>query len=318
VIQSQQTKQAAVFSSARIRHPVIRGMARSRYLYAIFFIPFCYYVIFHYWPMYGIIIAFKNYNIVKGISGSPWVGFHHFEKFLKDPYFWKLIRNTLLINIYELIWAFPAPIVLALMLNELKNQMFKRIVQSISYLPHFISTVVVCGMIANFLSSDGLINQIIEWLGLEPVKFLMLPEWFRTIFVASGIWQSVGWGSIIYLAALTGVDVELYDAAKIDGANRWHQLLSITLPSIAPTISIMLILNLGRLMSVGFEKIILLYNGSTYETADVISTFVYRRGLLGSDFSYATAVELFQAIVGLVLLYTANKASKKISQTSLW
>lgn len=287
-------------------------------MYAIFFIPFCYYVIFHYWPMYGIIIAFKNYNIVKGISGSPWVGFHHFEKFLKDPYFWKLIRNTLLINIYELIWAFPAPIVLALMLNELKNQMFKRIVQSISYLPHFISTVVVCGMIANFLSSDGLINQIIEWLGLEPVKFLMLPEWFRTIFVASGIWQSVGWGSIIYLAALTGVDVELYDAAKIDGANRWHQLLSITLPSIAPTISIMLILNLGRLMSVGFEKIILLYNGSTYETADVISTFVYRRGLLGSDFSYATAVELFQAIVGLVLLYTANKASKKISQTSLW
>ncbi|WP_245855942.1 ABC transporter permease [Paenibacillus rigui] len=287
-------------------------------MYAIFFIPFCYYVIFHYWPMYGIIIAFKDYNIVKGISGSPWIGFHHFGKFLKDPYFWKLIRNTLLINIYELIWAFPAPIILALMLNELKHQMFKRVVQSISYLPHFISTVVVCGMIANFLSSDGLINQLIQWFGFQPVKFLMLPEWFRTIFVASGIWQSVGWGSIIYLAALTGVDVELYDAAKIDGANRWHQLMSITLPSIAPTISIMLILNLGRLMSVGFEKIILLYNGSTYETADVISTFVYRRGLLGSDFSYATAVELFQAVIGLILLYSANKASKKISQTSLW
>ncbi|WP_248924387.1 ABC transporter permease [Paenibacillus hamazuiensis] len=284
----------------------------------IFFVPFCYYVIFHYWPMYGISIAFKDYNIVKGISGSPWVGLQHFEKFLKDPYFWKLVRNTLLINVYELIWAFPAPIVLALMLNEVKNQLFRRVVQSISYLPHFISTVVVCGMIVNFLSTDGLINQVVQWFGHEPVKFLMMPEWFRTIFVASGIWQNVGWGSIIYLAALTAVDVELYDAAKIDGANRWQQLLSITLPGIAPTISIMLILNLGRLMSIGFEKIILLYNGSTYETADVISTFVYRRGLLGSDFSYATAVELFQAAVGLVLLYGANRASKKISQTGLW
>ncbi len=287
-------------------------------MYMIFFVPFCYYVIFHYWPMYGISIAFKDYNIVKGISGSPWVGLQHFEKFLKDPYFWKLVRNTLLINVYELIWAFPAPIVLALMLNEVKNQLFRRVVQSISYLPHFISTVVVCGMIVNFLSTDGLINQVVQWFGHEPVKFLMMPEWFRTIFVASGIWQNVGWGSIIYLAALTAVDVELYDAAKIDGANRWQQLLSITLPGIAPTISIMLILNLGRLMSIGFEKIILLYNGSTYETADVISTFVYRRGLLGSDFSYATAVELFQAAVGLVLLYGANRASKKISQTGLW
>ncbi|TBL80110.1 ABC transporter permease [Paenibacillus thalictri] len=301
-----------------MNHPAIRGIKRSKYLYIILFLPFMYYLLFHYWPMYGIIIAFKDYNIVKGITGSPWVGFQHFEKFLKDPYFWKLIRNTLLINVYGLFWAFPAPIILALMLNELRHERFKKIVQSVSYLPHFISTVVVAGMIVNFLSSDGLINQVVQWFGHEPIKFLMLPEWFRTVFISSDIWQGVGWGSIIYLAALTGVDVELYDAAKIDGANRWQQLLSITLPSIAPTISIMLILNLGRLMSVGFEKIILLYNGSTYETADVISTFVYRRGLLGADFSYATAVELFQALVGLVLLYTANKTSKKISQTSLW
>ncbi|MEI7027079.1 ABC transporter permease [Paenibacillus sp. y28] len=293
-------------------------MLRSKFLYAIFFIPFCYYALFHYWPMYGILIAFKDYNIVKGITGSPWVGLQHFEKFMQDAYFWKLVRNTLLINVYGLFWAFPAPIILALLLNEVKHRVFKRVVQSISYLPHFISTVVVCGMIVNFLSTDGLVNQLLKWLGMEPIKFLMLPEWFRTIFIASDIWQNVGWGSIIYLAALTAVDAELYDAANMDGAGRWRQLWNVTLPGITPTISIMLILNLGRLMSIGFEKIILLYNGSTYETADVISTFVYRRGLLGSDFSYATAVELFQAVVGLVLLYSANRISKKISQTGLW
>jgi putative aldouronate transport system permease protein len=297
---------------------VLRNMKRSRYLYLIFGLPFCYYIIFHYWPMYGIIIAFKDYNIVKGITESPWVGLKHFNKFLVDPYFWKLVRNTLLINIYELFWAFPAPIILALLLNEVRQQGYKRFVQSVSYLPHFISTVVVCGMIVNFLSTDGLINQLVVWLGGEPIQFLMMPEYFRTIFISSGIWQSVGWGSIIYLAALTAVDSELYDAAKIDGANRWKQLLHITVPGIAPTISIMLIINIGRLMSIGYEKIILLYNGSTYETADVISTYVYRRGLLGSDFSYGTAVELFQAIVGLILLVMANRLSKKISDTGLW
>ncbi len=268
--------------------------------------------------MYGIIIAFKDYNIVKGITDSPWVGLSHFKKFMNDEYFWKLVRNTLLINIYELFWAFPAPIILALLLNELKSKALKKFAQSVSYLPHFISTVVVCGMIVNFLTLDGLVNQIITWFGLAPIQFLMKPEWFRTIFISSGIWQSIGWGSIIYLAALTAVDEELYDAAKIDGANRWKQLIHITLPEISPTISIMLILNIGKLMSIGYDKIILLYNGSTYETADVISTYVYRRGLLGSDFSYATAVELFQAVIGLVLLVSANRISKKISQTGLW
>ncbi|MFE5320811.1 ABC transporter permease [Paenibacillus sp. NPDC056579] len=287
-------------------------------MYIIFLLPLIYYIMFHYWPMYGIIIAFKDYNIVKGITGSPWIGTVHFEKFLQDPYFWKLVRNTLLINIYELFWAFPAPIILALLLNELKHARLKKFVQSVSYLPHFISTVVVCGMIVNFLTTDGLINQLVVWLGGQPVQFLMKPEYFRTIFISSGIWQSIGWGSIIYLAALTGVDEELYDAAKMDGANRWKQLIHITLPGIAPTISIMLILNIGRLMNIGYEKIILLYNGSTYETADVISTYVYRRGLLGADFSYATAVELFQAVIGLILLVSANRLSKKINDTGLW
>lgn len=300
------------------RHYVMRRIKRSRFLYLIFFLPFCYYVLFHYWPMYGIIIAFKDYNIIQGIMSSPWVGLEHFSKFIVDPYFWKLVRNTLTINIYELIFSFPAPIILALLLNEVKNARMKKFVQSISYLPHFISTVVVCGILVTFLTSDGLINQIVSYFGGEPIQFLMRPEWFRTIFVTSGIWQSVGWGSIIYLAALTGVDEEQYDAAKIDGANRWQQLWNITLPGIAPTISIMLILNIGKLMNIGYEKIILLYNGATYETADVISTYVYRRGLLGSDFSYGTAVELFQAVIGLVLLVSANRLSRKIGDTGLW
>ncbi len=296
----------------------IRAIIRCKYLYLIFLIPFIYYIVFQYWPMYGILISFQDYNVVKGISGSPWVGFKHFEKFLFDDYFWTLVRNTLLINIYNLLWGFPAPIILAILLNELRSERFKKVIQNISYLPHFISTVVVCGMLVNFLSSDGLVNQIVKFFGGESIQFLMYPQYFRTIYVASGIWQSVGWNSIIYLAALTGIDAEMFEAALIDGANRWHRIRYITLPSIAPTISIMLILNLGRLMNLGHEKILLLYNGSTYETADVISTYVYRRGLLGNDFSYATAVNLFQAVVGVILVSASNQISKKVGETSLW
>ena len=296
----------------------IREIIRCKYLYLIFLIPFIYYIVFQYWPMYGILISFQDYNVVKGISGSPWVGFKHFEKFLFDDYFWTLVRNTLLINIYNLLWGFPAPIILAILLNELRSERFKKVIQNISYLPHFISTVVVCGMLVNFLSSDGLVNQIVKFFGGESIQFLMYPQYFRTIYVASGIWQSVGWNSIIYLAALTGIDAEMFEAALIAGANRWHRIRYITLPSIAPTISIMLILNLGRLMNLGHEKILLLYNGSTYETADVISTYVYRRGLLGNDFSYATAVNLFQAVVGVILVSASNQISKKVGETSLW
>lgn len=296
----------------------IKRMKKSKYLYVLFSVPLLYYIIFHYLPMYGVLISFQNYNIVKGITGSTWVGFKHFEKFLFDPYFWKLVRNTLLINIYGLIWGFPAPIILAILLNEVKKDKFKKIIQNISYLPHFISTVVVCGMIVNFLSSDGIANQILKMFGGESKQFLMMPEYFRTIFITSGIWESMGWNSIIYLAALTTIDEEIVEAALIDGANRWHRIINITLPSIAPTISIMLIMNLGRLMNLGYEKIMLLYNGSTYETADVISTYVYRRGILGNDFSYATAVGLFQAVIGLILIISANTISRKISETSLW
>jgi len=297
---------------------VVRRMKRSKYLYLIFFIPLVYYIVFHYAPMYGILISFKDYNIVRGIMGSPWAGMKHFNKFLFDAYFWKLVRNTMLISVYSLVWGFPMPIILAIMLNEIKNNRFKKFIQNVSYLPHFISTVVVCGMIVNFLSTGGLVYQIVDSFGGDAKNFLMFPEYFRTIYVTSGVWQSMGWNSIIYLAALAGVDEEMYEAALIDGANRWHRIWYITLPSIMPTISVMLIMNLGRIMNVGFEKVILLYNGSTYETADIISTYVYRRGILSNDFSYATAVGLFQAVISVVLIVSSNKISAKLSETSLW
>ena len=279
-----------------------KKIKKCKYLYIMMLLPIIYYILFHYLPLYGVLIAFKDYKIAKGVWGSPWVGFKWFQKFLTDPYFWKLVKNTLLLNIYGLLWGFPAPILLALMLNE----------------PHFISTVVVCGMVMNFLSLGGIINQLIAAFGFDKIQFMVLPEWFRTIFTASGIWQTCGWTSIIYLSALTSVDQEILEAAMIDGANRFQRIKSVTLPSIAPTISIMLIMQIGRLMSLGYEKIILLYNGSTYETADVISTYVYRRGILSADFSYSTAVGLFQSVIGVILLVTSNQISKKLSDSSLW
>lgn len=310
---------AAVLRKAGLmKKSTMKRIKKSKYLYLIFLLPFLYYVIFHYAPMYGVLISFKDYNIAKGVFGSDWVGLKHFKKFLLDDYFWKLVRNTLLLNVYNLLWGFPIPIILALALNEVTNPKFKRVVQTVSYLPHFISTVVVCGMITNFLSSNGIINQVIKVLGGKTVQFLMMPEYFRTIYVSTGIWQAAGWGSIVYLSALTGVDQEVLEAAMIDGANRWQRIRHVTLPCITPTISIMLIMQLGKLMNLGYEKILLLYNGSTYETADVISTYVYRRGVLGADFSYGTAVGLFQSVIGLILLMGANKISKKLSETSLW
>ena len=283
-----------------------KKIKKCKYLYIMMLLPIIYYILFHYLPLYGVLIAFKDYKIAKGVWGSPWVGFKWFEKFLADPYFWKLVKNTLLLNIYGLLWGFPVPILLALMLNEVTNAKFKRAIQTVSYLPHFISTVVVCGMVMNFLSLDGIINQIIAAFGFDKIQFMVLPEWFRTIFTASGI----------YLSDLTSVDQEILEAAMIDGANRFQRIQSVTLPSIAPTISIMLIMQIGRLMSLGYEKIILLYNGSTYETADVISTYVYRRGILSADFSYSTAVGLFQSVIGVILLVASNQISKKLSDSS--
>ena len=293
---------------------VRKKIKRQKSLLLMLLLPVLYYVVFCYWPMYGLNIAFQ-----KNIYGGEWVGFENFKKFLTDPYFYKtLLPNTLLLNVYSLLFAFPAPIILALLLNELRNEKVKRVVQSITYLPHFISTVVVCGMVVNLLASDGLVNHIMVALGMDRIQFMMKPEYFRTIFIGSGIWQNIGWNSIIYIAAISGVSGDLYESATIDGAGRLGKILYITLPSIAPTICIMLIMAIGGILNVGVEKVLLLYNGSTYSTADVIGTYVYRRGMQGADYSYASAVGMFQSVVGLIFLYGANWLSRKVSENSLW
>jgi putative aldouronate transport system permease protein len=270
--------------------------------------------------MYGVVIAFQKYNVVKGVSGSDWVGFKYFIAFFNDPYFPRLLKNTILLNIYGLIFGFPVPILLALCFNEIRHMFFKKVSQTISYLPYFISTVVVCGMVTTFLSpSTGIVNTILMKLGLkEGIFFLQEPGYFRTIITSLGVWQGAGFSAIIYIAALSGISPELYEAARIDGANRWKQLRYITLPSLVPTIIIMLILSLGGILNSDFMKIILLYNTMIYETADVLNTYVYRKGLIETNYSYATAVGLFQGVVGFILVYGANLLSRKTSETSLW
>jgi putative aldouronate transport system permease protein len=264
-------------------------------------------------------VAFKNYKPNIGIWKSEWVGFRYFQQFFSGYYLVRLLRNTFLINVYDIIFGFPAPIILALLLNELTSTAYKRIVQTVSYLPYFISQVVICGIMVSFLDSSGFITQLIAQItGNSPGNLLTVPQYFRTIYVGSGIWQGVGFGSIIYLSALGAVDSQLIDAAAIDGCNRFGRIWHVTLPAIMPTIIIMLILRLGNIMSVGFEKIILLYNPSTYETADVISSFVYRYGLLQGNYSYSTAVGLFNSVVNFVFLLIVNHVSKKVTEVSLW
>ena len=299
----------------------LSAFRKYKALYLLMLPGILYYVIFKYAPMYGIIIAFQDFSIGRGIMNSKFVGLKHFiEFFYVTPDSWKLIRNTIMLNLYDLIFHFPAPIILAILFNELRNQTFKRIVQSVSYMPHFLSTVVIAGILVNFLSpTTGVINHLLVRLfGMEPIMFLGLPEWFRTIYVGSEIWQRVGWGTILYLAAIAGIDPTLYDAAKIDGANRFQQIRHITLVGMRPVMIILFVLTLGNFMEVGFQKIILIYNSMNYETSDVINTFVYRRGLLDADFSFATAVGLFQSAVGFVLVVAANWLVRKYSETSLW
>lgn len=269
--------------------------------------------------MYGLIIAFMDYSPRRGISGSDWVGLQHFISFFQSIYFKRLLGNTLKISLATIVFGFPAPIILALLMNELRSKKFSRITQTITYMPHFISTVVICSMIREFIKPEGFITQILVHLFNYSGKNLLNgPENFLPIYVISDIWQGIGWGSIVYLAALTAVDTELYEAAQIDGAGRWKQMLHITLPGIMPTIIIMLIMRLGQVMSVGYEKIILLYNEGIYETADVISTYVYRMGLVDRQYSFSAAVGLFNSVVNFVLVILANHISKKVSDTSLW
>lgn len=295
-----------------------KDFKKHKYIYLMALPMIIYFVLFHYMPMYGIIIGFKDFNPRAGILGSPNVGFKHFITFFKSIYFNRTVKNTVLLSVYSLAWGFPAAIVLALLLNEIKNERFKKSIQTITYLPHFISLVVICGLIVDFTSTDGLINGLLSNFGIETQNWLTRPEWFRTIYIGSGLWQSIGWDSIIFLAALSGIDPSLYEAAKIDGAGRWKQLLHVTLPGLAPTIVIMLILNIGGLMAVGAQKIILLYNPLTYETADVVSSYVYRKGLQDAQYSFSTAIGLFESIIGFTLLVVANKISKKVTEESLW
>lgn len=278
-----------------------------------------YFLVFKYMPMYGAIIAFKDYTVGKGIWGSEWVGLQHFRDFFESYYFWRILKNTLLLSFYQLLFGFPAPILLALLLNELRHELFKRTVQTVSYIPHFISIVVICGMVVDFSARGGLFNTIITFFGGQDSALLSDPSNFRTIYTASSIWQELGFSTIIYLAALSGINPELYDASRVDGASRLRQVWHITLPGIMPMIVILLILRIGGLMEIGFEKIILLYNPNVYDTADVISTFVYRKGISeGSEFSYTTAVGLFQSVVNFILLLGANRLSKALSDTKLF
>lgn len=296
-----------------------KNIKRDKALLLIVLPVVIHYLIFVYYPMYGNVIAFKDYSPVLGIAGSEWAGLKYFKRFFESPYFGRVIRNTLQISIYSLLWSFPVPIVFALMANELKQGIFKRVVQAVSYIPYFISTVIVCGMVISFLSpTDGIVNNVIKLFGGEPINFMMEPDWFRTVFIASGIWQGFGWQSIIYLAALVGINPELYEAATVDGASRLQKVIHISIPCIMPTIIITFILQLGQLMSIGHEKLILLYNPITLDVADVVSTYVYRTGLVDGNYSLGSAVGLFNAVINLILVILANRLSRKLSSVSLW
>lgn len=294
----------------------------NRFYYYLIIPGMLYFLIFDYIPMFGIIIAFKDISPFEGVGAiftSDWVGFKHFVRFWNSYYFWNVMRNTLLISFYKLFFGFPASILLALLLNELRYVAFKRIVQTISYLPHFISTVVVAGLAMMVLSTDGgLINAIIVQFGGEPILFLGSPDYFRSVLVISHVWQSVGWGSILYLAAMTGIDPGLYEAARMDGAGRFRQAWHITLPGIMPVIVIMLILAIGGLLNAGFESVLLLYSPAVYDVSDIIDTYVYREGLSQLNYSFATAVGLFKNVLAMILILGANYIAKKMNQTGIW
>ncbi len=295
-----------------------KDFRKNHTIYFLLIPLFIYYILFCYGPMYGAVIAFKRYSPALGIMGSEWVGFRYFEQFLTSDYFWKIMRNTILIALYSIIFCFPAPILLALLLNEVRVTWYKKTVQTLTYLPHFISMVIICGLIRNFVASDGLIGQICKLLGGTPENLLMKQEYFRAIYIISDIWQSIGWNSIIFLAALAGVDQELYDAAVVDGAGRLKQTLHVTLPAIMPTIIVMLILRVGGILSVNGEKVILLYNELIFDTADVIGSFTYRKGLVEQNYSYSAAVGLLMSVVNFFFVTMANKISKKAGGYNLW
>lgn len=295
-----------------------KNFVRYRYIYLMLLPVVVYYAFFCYGPMSGIVIAFQNFKPALGVSGSKWVGWKHFVDFLTGPYAWRLIRNTLMINILQIIFAFPVPIIVALLINEINCKGYKKAVQTISYMPHFISLVVMCGLLVNFCRSDGIFNDFLSLFGFERRNLLAEANLFRPIYVLSGIWQEAGWGSIIYLATLSTVDVGLYEAATIDGANRFQRMLHVSLPGLLPIIIVQLIMRVGNILTTGFEKVFLLYSPLTYDTADIISTYIYRQGLELSNYSYGTAVGLFNSVVNLIILVMANYISRRVTEESLW
>ncbi len=309
----------ATIGEKTFKERLVRDFKMHGALYLMFVPILVWYLLFRYKPLYGLLMAFQNYSPFLGIMGSKWVGIDYFVEFLTNPQFWRLIVNTLRISVTSLVVGFPFPIALALMLNEIRIKWFQRGVQTVAYLPHFVSIMVICGLIKNFTSDSGLINDVIAMFGGDRKSFLNYPEYFLPVYVISGIWQGIGWESIIYFAALTGIDQQLYEAAQIDGAGRWKQTIHITLPGIMPTIITMLILRIGSVLSVGYEKIFLLYNPLTYETADVISTYTYRMAIgEGNRMGYATAVGFFNSVICFILLITSNKISKKLGTSGLF
>lgn len=310
------TIKAGAVKGARTK--LIKDFRQYKYAYLMAVPVVIWYLLFCYWPLLGNVIAFKNFRPRAGIWGSPWIGFEHFRSFFNSYYFSRLIRNTLSISLYGIVFSFPMPILLALLLNEVRQPRLKKTVQTITYLPYFISIMVICGMLIDFLKKDGVITTLLVMLGMPNENYLMRPEAFRTIYIASDIWQFCGWNSIIYLAALSAIDQELYEAARIDGAGRLKQTIHITIPELMPTIMVLLIIRVGSILNVGYEKIILLYNASNAETSEVISSFVYRRGILESNFSYTTAVDLFNALISFALVILTNTICKRQTEYGLW
>jgi putative aldouronate transport system permease protein len=294
------------------------ALRRDWQLYSLTILPLLFFVIFRYVPMVGNVIAFRMYQPGGSIFGTQWVGLYYFDLVVHDPTFWHVFFNTLILGGLTLLFGFPAPIILALLLNEVWRRGLKRFVQSVSYLPHFLSTVVVAALMLQGLDVNGVVNQGLRLVGHAPITFLQDPGWFRAIYVSSDIWQYAGWGTILYLAALTTIDGQLYEQAMIDGAGRWKQTWHVTLPGIRPTMIVVLILNIGTFMAVGFEKILLIYNPLTYPTADVISTYVYRIGIVSGSFSYAAAIGLFESVIGLTLVLSANAIARRVLGASLW
>ncbi|NMO96411.1 ABC transporter permease [Paenibacillus lemnae] len=306
-------------SAPRRTLTAFQHMKRDRQLLILFIPCFLFYLIFRYGPLYGLLIAFKDYSVFTGIIESPWVGLKHFINFFSGPDFWKLFKNTLILGVSSMVFSFPFPIILAILLNEVRVRWFKKSVQTISYLPSFLSVVIISSMVIDFLSpNNGMINQLLAVFGFEGKYFLIDPNWFRPIYIASDIWTHTGYEAIIYMAAIAGISPSLYEAAKVDGAKRRHMIFNITIPSLMPTIIIMFVLKTGSLLRIGYEKVLLLYNPMTYDVADVFSTFVYRKGLLEANYSYAAAVGLFEALVAMVLLLSSNYMSRKLGGKGLW